>query len=65
MSNYTADNEWTSIWDALYWSFINRHKSLIKKNPRLAIQVKYYNNKSADEKREYSHIKNNVIKSLL
>jgi deoxyribodipyrimidine photolyase-related protein len=64
MSNYKKDGIWDKIWDSLYWEFINKNKLLIKKNPRLSIQIKNYDNKTNDEKISYKNIKNNLIKKL-
>lgn len=36
----------------LYWDFVNRHQDLLKKNPRLGMQVKNWNNKHHEEKSE-------------
>jgi hypothetical protein len=38
---------------------------IIKKNPRLFIQIKYYNNKTSEEKKEYKKTKNDIIKKIL
>lgn len=65
MSNYKKDGLWDKVWDALYWEFINKHKVIIKKNPRLSIQIKYYNNKTSEEKKEYKKTKNDIIKKIL
>ena len=64
MSNYKKDGIWDKVWDALYWEFINKNQILIKSNPRLSIQIKYYNNKTSEEKKEYKKIKNDIIKQL-
>ncbi len=57
MSNYKADGKWDTLWDALYWTFIDKHRNMIKKNGRLGIQVKYYDRKKRTEKLEYGRIK--------
>lgn len=36
----------------LYWDFVNRHRDLLKKNPRLGMQVKNWDNKDKEEKAE-------------
>jgi len=35
----------------LYWNFIDQHATLLAKNPRLAQQVRHWNNRSATEQR--------------
>lgn len=48
--------EWSEKWDALYWNFIGKHQDKIRKMGRLAFQVKYYENKSDDDKKEMKRI---------
>ena len=43
--------EWTEVWDALYWRFIDRHRDFFLKNPRMGVMVKSYD-KMDTEKRE-------------
>ena len=39
MSNYKK-GDWCEIWDALYWGFIDKHKKIFIKNPRMSMMVK-------------------------
>lgn len=39
MSHYKK-GEWCTIWDGLYWKFIDTHKELFIKNPRMSMMVK-------------------------
>jgi len=32
--------DWCSIWDALYWNFVAKHKEVFAKNPRMAMMAK-------------------------
>ena len=48
--------EWTEVWDALYWRFINRHRAFFLKNPRMGVMVKSYD-KMAVEKRQAMHLR--------
>jgi len=50
MSNYKKA-EWCSIWEALYYTFINKHKKMLKKNYAFAMQVKNLTNKSIIERK--------------
>jgi deoxyribodipyrimidine photolyase-related protein len=43
--------EWTEVWDALYWRFIDRHRDFFLKNPRMGVMVKSFD-KMDTEKRE-------------
>ena len=48
--------EWTEVWDALYWRFINRHRAFFLKNPRMGVMVKSYDKMSV-EKRQAMHLR--------
>ncbi len=47
MSNFPA-GEWCDTWDALYWRFVDKHKSFFKKNPRLRVMTSYLDRMKAD-----------------
>ncbi len=55
MSNYKK-GEWNLKWDALYWNFINDHKSFFQKNPRMSMMTSLYNKKTSEQKIEYNQI---------
>jgi deoxyribodipyrimidine photolyase-related protein len=38
MSDFKA-GPWCEIWDSLFWRFIQRHKKVFTKNPRMKIMV--------------------------
>lgn len=39
MSNYKK-GDWCDTWDALYWSFIEKHRVEFSKNPRMSMMVR-------------------------
>jgi deoxyribodipyrimidine photolyase-related protein len=41
MSDYPKGN-WQEIWDALFWRFLDKHRTFFLKNPRLSMLVKTY-----------------------
>ncbi|MBN8680610.1 MAG: cryptochrome/photolyase family protein [Chitinophagales bacterium] len=41
MSNYRK-GDWTAVWDALFWRFMNRHRAFFLSNPRLGMLIKTY-----------------------
>jgi deoxyribodipyrimidine photolyase-related protein len=51
MSNFKK-GEWCEIWNAVYYSFINKHKTLLASNYATAMQVKHWNNKDKNEQNE-------------
>ena len=52
MSNYKkkSNENWWKIWDAIYYSFINKHYDLLAKNYATSRQVIHWKNKSNKEK---------------
>ena len=56
MSNYKKNN-WSKVWDALFWSFINSHRMFFIKNHRMNMMVKMYDKKDKIQKINYNKIK--------
>jgi deoxyribodipyrimidine photolyase-related protein len=54
MSNFkkNKDDEWWKIWDAIYYSFINKHYDVLKNNYATSRQAIYWKNKSDQEKEQ-------------
>jgi deoxyribodipyrimidine photolyase-related protein len=50
MSNF-AKGDWCEQWDALFWHFMNKHRSFFLSNPRLGMLIKTYD-KMSEEKKE-------------
>ncbi len=50
MSDYKK-GDWQETWDALFWRFLDVHRDVFLKNPRLGMLVKTYD-KWSDEKRQ-------------
>ena len=63
MSNFKKD-EWCNIWDACYYSFINKHKNILSKNYATSMQVKNYNKKTEKEKTLINEISNKYKKTI-
>ena len=53
MSNYKK-GDWCEIWDALFWQFMNKHRTFFLANPRLGMLIKTYD-KMSDDKKEKLH----------
>ncbi len=60
MSNFKKikSEEWWRIWDAKYYSFINKHQDLLKKNYATSRQVAFWLKKSSSEKKKLLKIAN-------
>lgn len=54
MSNYTKNttDNWADIWNSLYYNFIDEHKTVLRKNYAIAMQVKNWERKSPSEKKD-------------
>ena len=50
MSNYSKKGDWPEIVNGLYWRFIDRHRDLFSKNPRMAMMTKTLDKMDAKKK---------------
>lgn len=68
MSDYTGDpkteGNWTEVWDALYWTFIEKHKDEFKQNPRMSMMVNILDKKSTFDLENLHSIKEKFLKNL-
>ena len=55
MSNY-GKGDWESTWDALFWTFMDKHRSFFESNPRLAMLTR--NLDRMDKTKLESHFNN-------
>lgn len=62
---YKMSTEDSNKWDTIYYSFINKHQSKLKKSYRAASMVKHWTNKSTTEKKHITEKAKNIIKALL
>jgi deoxyribodipyrimidine photolyase-related protein len=58
MSNYKK-GEWQTVWDGLFWRFMDVHRDFFKQNPRLGMLVNTFD-KMPDEKRQ-KHLENGQL----
>jgi len=66
MSNFKNDEtNWVKIWDAVYYSFIKKHKKIIASNYATAMQAKHYDNKTQKEQDEIELISNKYKKQYI
>ena len=49
MSDY-KQGEWSDIWDALYWRFVDKHSCLFEKNPRSKLMLNNWYKKSEEDR---------------
>ena len=50
MSYYQKD-VWSDVWDGLYWAFIEKHRSIIARNPHMKVTVGQLDQLNEDRKR--------------
>ncbi len=57
-------NDWCEVWDGLFWRFIEKHKEVLKKNPRMSMMTKLLD--KMDNQKIEKHLKtaNNFLKVL-
>lgn len=53
--------EWCDIWDGLYWGFIEKHRDLFAKNPRMKMMVHQLDRLAENRKRIISYRANDFI----
>ena len=53
MSDYKK-GPWQDIWDALFWRFLNKHREVFLRNPRMGMLIRTYD-KWPEEKRNAVH----------
>jgi deoxyribodipyrimidine photolyase-related protein len=63
MSNFKK-GEWCIIWDAVYYSFINKHKKILAANYATAMQVKHWTNKNKEDQNNLLQIAKKYNKEL-
>jgi deoxyribodipyrimidine photolyase-related protein len=63
MSDYKK-GDWCSIWDALFWNFINNHKEFFKKNPRMRMLVSSFEKMNPEKKKALLETSATFIENL-
>jgi deoxyribodipyrimidine photolyase-related protein len=63
MSDYKKE-DWCKILDALYYNFINKHKTYLSKNYSTSRQVAFWNKKSAIEQQNIIKIAQDYLKKI-
>lgn len=63
MSDYKKD-DWSQIWDSLFWRFMHTQRNFFEKNPRLNMLLKMFDKRDAQAKKELLDRANNYLASL-
>ena len=64
MSHYKKA-EWCDIWDALFWTFMHRHRDFFSSNPRLGMLLGTYDKMSDAKKMRFDEIVKNYHQSWI
>jgi deoxyribodipyrimidine photolyase-related protein len=63
MSDYRK-GEWCETWDALFWRFMDNHREVLKRNPRLGMLVRSFDKMPAEKRARYHETAENFLASL-
>lgn len=63
MSDYKKE-KWCDVWDALFWSFMDKYRDFFLSNPRLGLLIKTYDKMSEEKRNSYKRIKKEFLSSL-
>jgi deoxyribodipyrimidine photolyase-related protein len=63
MSDYPK-GKWQVTWDALFWRFLDKHRSFFLKNPRLSMLVKSFDKWDESKKKLIYQNANEYLASL-
>lgn len=63
MSNY-SQGPWCSIWDGLYWRFINSHKDVFRNIPRMSVMVSTFERMPVEKKNSHLTLADNFLNKL-
>ncbi|MFN3841122.1 MAG: cryptochrome/photolyase family protein [Cyclobacteriaceae bacterium] len=63
MSHYKK-GEWCNVWDGLYWKFIDTHKELFIKNPRMSMMVKLLEKMDQPKRKKLLQAADTFLESL-
>lgn len=64
MSNYKK-GPWCETWDALYWHFINTHRTEFLKNPRMSMMVRQYDKMDAGRRKALAREREKFFSQLM
>lgn len=63
MSNYPK-GDWQDTWDALFWSFLHRHRDFFQKNFRMRMLLNTWDKMPAEKRNKHLDLADNYFKSL-
>jgi deoxyribodipyrimidine photolyase-related protein len=63
MSDYKKD-DWSEIWDALFWRFIGKNAKFFSRNPRMSMMVKTFEKMDLAKKKKLETLAETFIKQM-
>jgi len=63
MSDYKQGN-WSEIWDALFWNFMDKQRTFFLSNPRIGMLVHIFDKMSTDKRSRYIQIAEDYLQKL-
>ena len=64
MSNYKSE-DWCTIWDSLFWTFIDDYKIKFKEQYRLSMILRNLEKMDPNKKMNHRHNANNFMSKLI
>lgn len=65
MSDYKkGEGHWQVIWDALFWRFINKHRTFLQQNPRLGMLIITFDKMSSEKQQQHLQIAEDFLQQL-
>ncbi len=64
MSDYPKGQDWANIWDALFWRFMDVHRSFFLSNPRLGMLIRTYDKWDDSKKKLIHRVANEFLDGL-
>lgn len=56
--------EWQQIWDALFWRFMDKHREVFSKNPRMKMLLSSFDKMDAAKRKAHVSLADNYLSSL-
>lgn len=63
MSNYSK-GDWQSIWDGLFWTFMDKHREFFLSNPRLGMLIRTFDKMKIETKEKHFKVAETFLKKL-
>ncbi len=64
MSDYEKNDDWTRIWDALFWRFMHVNRDFFLSNPRLGMLVRTFDKMNLDKRNQLIETADQFLNNL-